>query len=140
MRDEPAIRHFVRTTLGCDCPDTVFEQIEHTANPAVSHARPYTVRMVVGSRLLIYVLECAQLDRAQLKLDDILVAGRGDRDVHGYNRFRVVIIDATDPALHGPLLTDWQRLVAGEERLHLHVVHPDNMRAITALAADASMP
>jgi hypothetical protein len=139
MRDESVIRHFVRTSLGCACPDAVFEQIEHTDNPVVSRAQPYAVRMTIGGRLLIYRVGRAQFDGARLKLDDILVAGRSDRDAHDYNRFRAVIIDASPAELHGPLLTEWQRLVAGEKRLHLHVVHPDNMRAITALAAGESM-
>ena len=46
----PALEHFVRGTLGCKCPDVVFQSI--TIDRADSHTR-----LVVGNRLLIYVFE-----------------------------------------------------------------------------------
>jgi len=128
---DQAIRRLVRTTLGCSCPESVFEQIErsHRQQPVREH--PYTLRLVIGKRLLIYVLELAQFKAAHLRLNDLLMAGRRDRDTAGYNRFRAVLSDhAADAGIEASLQAEWQRMAAGDERVHLHLVHPDSVAGI----------
>jgi len=51
----PLLRAFVRETLGCTCPDAVFEAVERTAGIAPMSRVPFA-RWVIGGRLLVYLL------------------------------------------------------------------------------------
>lgn len=65
------------------------------------------------------------------KLSDILVAGRRDRDAQGYNRFRAVLSDnVTDARIEASLQAEWQQFAAGDERVHLHLVHRTSLARI----------
>ncbi len=134
MRADQAIRDLVRTTLGCTCPETVFDHVERSCRQQPTSEQPYTLRLVIGERLLIYVLEHAQFKAANLQLSDLLTAGRRDRDMQGYNRFRAVLSDSVDATTEALLQAEWQRLAAGDERVHLHLVQPASLARIVAEA------
>lgn len=135
MPNEQAIRQLVRTTLGCTCPEAVFDQIERSRRQQPTPEHPYILRLVIGKRLLIYVLEHTQLKMENLLLNDLLVAGQRERDAQGYNRFRAVLSDnAVDAKTEASLQAEWQRLAAGDERVHLHLVHPDRLTRIVTHA------
>lgn len=131
MPVDRAIRDLVRTTLGCTCPESVFEQIERSRRLQPTLEHPYSLRLVIGKRLLIYVLELAQLKSANLQLSDLLVAGRRDRDARGYNRFRAVLSGNTsDARIEASLQAEWRQLAADYKRVHLHLVHPTSLARI----------
>jgi hypothetical protein len=46
--DRQSIEHFVRGTLGCHCPDDVFQSIAIERVPTPRHALPHT-RLVIAS-------------------------------------------------------------------------------------------
>jgi hypothetical protein len=135
MPNEQAIRQLVRTTLGCTCPEAVFDQIERSRRERPTPEHPYILRLVIGKRLLIYVLDHTQLKTENLLLNDLLAAGQRERDAQGYNRFRAVLSDnAVDAKTEASLQAEWQRLAAGDERVHLHLVHSDRLTRIVAHA------
>lgn len=78
MPVDRAVRDLVRTTLGCTCPESVFEQIERSRwqQPTLEH--PYSLRLVIGKRLLIYALELSNLKSENLQLSDILAPGNAN--------------------------------------------------------------
>ena len=72
------IEHFVRDTLGCRCPDEVLRSISIDHLYAADGATPYT-RLIVGNRLLIYVLEAESGGVARRAFDR---AAGGDQRAH----------------------------------------------------------
>jgi len=109
-----AIVRFVRETLGCGCPDEVFEQ---TSDSGPGELR----RIALGGRLLVYLIRPTEAGLTADRLGDYLSRGRGERDALGFNRVRLVIADeaATE---REDLQAAFEDLRAGDERLHLHIV------------------
>ena len=55
--DHETAKRFVRDTLGCQCPESVFDQIDYQENSDILGKDVIVKRLLVGNRLLIYVLE-----------------------------------------------------------------------------------
>ena len=55
IRNNEKLKGFVRNTLGCGCPEEVFEKIDVSMYLAVGHEKEVT-RIVVGDTLLIYII------------------------------------------------------------------------------------
>ncbi len=122
--DKQAIERFVRGMLGCGCPDEVFNSIviERTGHPDDSTRY---VRLLVGNRLLIYVVEAQDLERVRAAVPVLARLGIEERDRAGLNRFRLVVAanGSTQPATAA---TDGFAGAMGlDDRAHLHVVAAD---------------
>jgi hypothetical protein len=113
------IEHFVRGTLGCHCPDEVFQSISidrvGTADDAAS-----CTRLLVGNRLLIYVLDAASFRVAESALVDLVARGRRERDERGYNRFRLVIACDEPGSASIAVQHAFDEAAGDDERAHLH--------------------
>ena len=126
------VRDFVRQTLGCSCPEHVFDRIEDAQCPAGPGLPAYR-RLVIGDRLLIYLVTPAEAvdagsaaseTRLAAQLPALLASGRDERNRLGLNRFRVVVASADPPPLE-PVLRDVFEAFrgrGGDDKLHLHVV------------------
>jgi hypothetical protein len=113
------IEHFVRATLGCQCPDEVFRSVSIEPHRTADGAIGYT-RLLVGNRLLIYILDTAAVRVAGGALTDLVARGRRERDERGYNRFRLVIA-CDEPASAGTAVQNAFNEAAGnDDRAHLH--------------------
>ena len=115
----PALRGFVRDTLGCTCPESVFESVERGSLSGELGAA--VTRLVIGGRLLIYVVP-GEPEAAQVTV--LADAGRRDRDGHALNRFRLVVArraeaDAGDTV---GLEAAFRDAVVGDPKAHLHCV------------------
>jgi hypothetical protein len=123
------LRAFVRETLGCTCPDAVFEAVERTEAATPGSGVPYT-RWVVGGRLLIYVArpQSAPAESA----GELAALGREDRDRRGLNRFRLVIASAAcEEEAHA--IARAFAVVAGQDpKAHLHCVAPERCVGLLA--------
>jgi hypothetical protein len=123
------IERFVRGTLGCGCPDEVFLSMSIRQVRPVGRVLPHT-ELLVGSRLLIQVLEAPQQGDSPGWLEQVVGDGRAARDRHGYNRYRLVLVV---PASVGPttdrddLGARFARASAGDERAHLHLLTRDQL-------------
>ena len=118
----PALEHFIRSTLGCKCPDEVFQSV--AIDRADSH-----IRLVIGNRLLIYVLEIAPGRTAAKAVSHLTEQGLADRNAEHLNRFRLVVA-STQPTL---ILADTKASFAGaagdDDHAHLHVLAIDQLPA-----------
>jgi hypothetical protein len=115
------IEHFVRGTLGCQCPDEVFRSVSVDPTRTEDGAIGYT-RLRVGNRLLIFILDTAAVRVAGGALTDLVACGRRERDEHGYNRFRLVIA-CDEPASAGSAVQSaFDEAAGNDERTHLHCV------------------
>ena len=122
------IERFVRGTLGCGCPDEVFQSITIRRLPPGAD-RPPVVELLVGSRLLIHVVAPPADDSATDWLERLAANGRATRDRHGYNRFRLVVAAPDGVAPAADLAERFARTTVGDDRMHLHVVASDRLPA-----------
>jgi hypothetical protein len=125
------LERFVRETLGCTCPDEVFEQVEiGEGSPLPDGGR--VRRIAIGGRLLIYLVDGVPVDAVDRDIRGWTLSGRIDRDGAGMNRFRLVI------GLDGLSGSDADRIKGafaaacdeGDDRMHLHLVEPDSIRTL----------
>jgi hypothetical protein len=129
MSSPYSIKDFVRHTLGCTCPDKVFEQIEdrETVSPLSPHNRSITI----GGRLLLYIWKVTETDNLRENLLAMLAAGRNERDERGLHRFRAILA-VEEPlqqvAAEAKLL--FMSYTELDDRMHLHVISADTFRKI----------
>ncbi len=117
-----SIKHFVRESLGCACPDNVFENITVTERSDI-FASASTV-YEIGGRLFVAVFVPLDWHDMAKHLGKFVNAGKQYRDQHGYNRFRLVIVtDNKDAAKHLQLAYDSLPNIDG--KTHLHVIKPE---------------
>jgi hypothetical protein len=127
-----AIERFIRQELGCQCPAAVFSRIGVEDAPEEFGVWPQGQLISVGERLLILVVRSDDPDTLHRMLGKLLLEGRRLREARGFNRFRLVIAttraDVTGPSLR----EDFERLGRIDERLHLHIISPEQLPAILA--------
>ena len=115
---------FVRETLGCGCPEHVFEKIE--LSRAEKGVLPLNfTRINVGDTLLVYIVRPGSGGELQDAIKGIISAGKGDRDVHGFNRFRLVIAgdeNKLDPQI---ATNNFLREVGEDQKMHIHFVRTE---------------
>jgi hypothetical protein len=118
------IEQFIRETLGCQCPDEVFGSISLDHPGAADGAIPYT-RLIVGNRLLIYILDAASSRVADGALADLVARGCRERIEHRYNRFRLVIARDEPDSVAAGTRHVFERATGQDEHAHLHCVRPE---------------
>lgn len=122
LRNPGDITAFVRGTLGCGCPDRVFETID-TDPVDVGDLATSATRIVVGETLLVYIVVPGSISDLTAGMHRLAELGRHDRDSHAYNRFRLVIADDGDSRLHDQAAASFAAAGA-DEKMHIHFVHP----------------
>lgn len=119
------ITHFVRHTLGCGCPDEVFERIHIDTQPEVFNGLPIGYLIDIGGRLLVAVCATADWRQLQQRLADIVCRAGEYRDRNGYNRFRLVVAAEDTREAQAVLQPEFDAVIAdGDDRMHLHVLTP----------------
>ncbi len=127
--DATEIERFVRGTLGCRCPDEVFRSISIRQLRPIGRRLAHT-ELLVGSRLLIQVLEAPLEAESNSWLEQVVGDGRAARDRHGYNRFRLVLVvpaSAGNAIDRDALGARFARATTGDERAHLHLLTQDQL-------------
>ena len=131
--DNAAIRHFVRESLGCTCPDKVFDHIRVTGQPDLFVAA--TTLYEIGGRLCVAVSVPVDRHDIERNLGQMIQTGKDYRDRHGFNRFRLVVVTDDDSAKQElPVLFD--AVPGNDDRTHLHVVDPRSVPRHVIAEAD----
>lgn len=115
-----AVRSLVRQSLGCGCPESVFDHVV-VGCPAVFEAvsdETAEVQLLVGKRLLISIVDLNGVRPADSVLERAFRKGKDLRDGYGLNRFRLVLVG--EPIEYP--VEDWQKRFCQDDRLHLHVL------------------
>ena len=115
------ITRFVRGTLGCQCPDDVFQSIVIGQARAPDSTSSFT-RLIVGDRLLIYLLQSCSAATARDTVIALARQGQAERDAKGYNRFRLVIAPLDAAADASGARAVFEDAIGRDEKAHLHVV------------------
>lgn len=120
--EKQAVKKFVRQTLGCTCPDAVFNYVECEESTRLSAAILLSYRINIGHRLLIYVVKTNHPHFIDRYLSTLVRLGKDERDRMGFNRFRLVI--ATDKVQEiGPSVDKiFKDLEDRDDKINVHVV------------------
>ncbi|MHC4355040.1 MAG: hypothetical protein ACYTE3_08860 [Planctomycetota bacterium] len=128
MMNDREIKQFVRGTLGCTCPDEVFEHIDCRAGVNVSQDVRLDYEINVGNRLLIYLVAVDDSGSLRPLISQLVREGTGKRDRENFNRFRLVLLTQEPTDMAENALVVFQSLGA-DEKVHLHVVGKDDFSA-----------
>jgi hypothetical protein len=115
-----AIREFVQGTLGCGCPEPVFERIEQAP---IEWAGVRGLRITIGGRLLVAVFESDDPGMVAGNLALWVAEGRRVRDAEGLNRLRIVVVGERSEEMEPSVMPAFDRSADRDERVHLHFVH-----------------
>jgi hypothetical protein len=109
----------VKETLGCQCPDDVFKQIEFSRQ---HEDRLLDAKIIVGGRLLIYVIEIDSDSSLDAVLEKLLHEGTKEREASGLNRFRLVIAADNPKSIEKDMTSKFESLSGNDDKIHLHVI------------------
>jgi len=112
---------FIRGTLGCGCPDEVFEKIE-SSRIAVGALPGAATRIEVGDTLLLYVVAPASIQELTDTVAEVADSGRRDRDVNHYNRFRLIVSDDSGEGERAGAVAGFAQEVGSDKKMHIHFV------------------
>jgi len=105
----------VRGLLGCTCPQEVFDHYQ--VGRQVITFMP-VVELIMGDRLLVWMVDGAKISDPGETLSKLLEAGLSKRKRRGLNRFRLVVV--------GDFLSweeRWAHLAEDlDPKVHLHVL------------------
>jgi len=117
------LRTFIRSTLGCGCPDDVLEWIQCTHTELTQEEDTRITRIDVGGQLLVYVLEIEGPDRrAEEALPAVVAAAIVDRATSCFNRLRVVVAIDDPDEMRSRLERSFDGSAPADDKVHLHVV------------------
>ena len=123
--EKEKIRAFAQDTLGCGCPEGVFQHIECNTNVnREGHDILYDIN--IGNRLLIYVVSLDRPDSMKEMLPALIAAGKRARDGSGFNRFRLVVATDDDKTVK-KVAEEMFRNMQTDEKIHLHVLPKDRI-------------
>ena len=120
MSEKEDIKIFAQETLGCGCPEEVFEHIDSRSNVELNGV-VLRRKIKIGNRLLIYIVQMADADSVKQNLALLVTAGREERDDIGFNRFRLVLT-ADDVAEVRKIAEDMFAVINKDDKVHLHVI------------------
>jgi len=118
--DKENIKTFVQKTLGCGCPEEVFEYIDCQFNIKLNDI-VLSHKINIGNRLLIYVIEVNDQSSVKNILPFLVSAGKNERDNLKFNRFRLVLVTDKLNEIKGNAGMIFDS-IPKDEKVHLHVV------------------
>lgn len=124
------LKAFVKNTLGCGCPEKVFEKIDVSKHLAVEYGKEIT-RIVVGDTLLIYIINPEPSGNFVDSVESIGLAGKNDRDTNNYNRFRLVVSGFEDEVQQGKVAGRFSVLFNTDEKMHIHFVNQELVNGLS---------
>ncbi|MBL7154744.1 MAG: hypothetical protein ISS79_13600 [Phycisphaerae bacterium] len=121
MIDKTQLKLFVQKTLGCNCPEEVFEHIDCRADVNLDAEIALDYEINIGNRLLIFAASIDQADSIRPILSQLVRAGIKKRDREGFNRFRLVLLTKRPGRLAKEAFEVFDSLGV-DEKAHLHVI------------------
>ena len=118
------IKEFIRKTLGCNCPEDVFQNIDCQSTINIGENIVLDYEINIGNRLLIFIAGTDKVDSLEVIISKLVKAGMKKRDDNKFNRFRLVILTAgiNDKAEQAQEI--FNSLII-DDKVHLHVIEKD---------------
>ena len=114
----PQIKRFVQETLGCSCPEDVFNKIDYQK----ARDGGVGIRVNVGDRLLIYIITMDGKSSIHKVINTALEQGIEERNNKGFNRFRLVLVASRPDDLRSTAEQVFDGSGYADQKAHLHVV------------------
>lgn len=118
--NKDAIKTFVQKTLGCGCPEKVFEYIDCHSNIKLSDIILKN-KINIGNRLLIYVIEINDQNSLNHILPLLVSKGKDERDSLKFNRFRLVLLTDKVGEIKDTAEDIFEK-ISKDEKVHIHIV------------------
>ena len=125
MTDNKAIIEFVRNTLGCNCPEEVFQYIDCRSIENIDENIAPAYEINIGNKLLIFVAVMDEVDSLKSAITKLVRAGINKRDEKKFNRFRLVLLSAPEIDIAAQASEIFSSLAA-DDKVHLHVINNDD--------------
>jgi hypothetical protein len=125
MSNTPQIISFVKGTLGCQCPEEVFSQVDSQENCRLNIDLWLRSKINVGNRLLVYVVEAVNTAFVHDNLLTLIFIGRDEKELKGFKTFRLVLAAdavADIKAVAEDIFNDLHNVMDLGDSIHLHVV------------------
>ena len=123
MQTYTEIKRFVQETLGCSCPEEVFNKIDYQKEcDGITGSK-----VSVGDRLLIYIITMDGKSNIQGVINSALERGVEERDKKGLNRFRLVLVASHPEELRSSAEQAFNDSGYTNEKTHLHVVNESDV-------------
>ncbi len=129
MTDNKAIKEFVRKTLGCNCPEEVFQYIDCRTVVNIDENILPAYEINIGNRLLIFAAGIDEADSLRSILSKLVQVGVNKRDEKKFNRFRLVLLTTRVNYIEEKAFEIFDSLVT-DEKVHLHVINKDDFPMI----------
>ena len=123
MQKYPEIKQFVQETLGCLCPEEVFNKIDYQKEIDGFPGR----KVNVGDRLLIYIISMNGKSNIQGVINSALEQGVKERDKQRFNRFRLVLVSFRPDELRSSAEQAFDSTGYTDEKTHLHIVNESDV-------------
>ncbi len=118
MQPYPEIKSFVQESLGCSCPEDVFNNIVLQD----STTSDYTRRVNIGDRLLIYIMDASRVSNLNESISNALSMGFQERDENNFNRFRLVVASPVPESIANIATSAFSVSTHKDDKTHLHLV------------------
>lgn len=119
------IKEFVRNTLGCNCPEEVFQKIDCKSAVIIDENIVLDYEINIGNRLLIFAAGLNEVDSLEVFITKLVQAGMKKRDDNKFNRFRLVLLTAKVDDIMESAQRIFNSLIT-DDKVHLHVINKDN--------------
>lgn len=127
MINNENIKQFVTQTLGCACPEEVFQYIHCQHNIKLNDDILLHNKINIGNRLLIYVVEINNPSFIKINLPLLIEKGKKERDSSGFNRFRLVVVTDRVEQIKQVADSVFKNLKDKDEKIHLHIIHKNEI-------------
>ena len=116
------VERFVKGTLGCECPDEVFEDTEVLGRIVLGGGLTIDAVITVGDRLLIYILKARPSPTLTKDTLRLLKTGRIERDIRNLNRFRLVLYTSDPDTVRLEAEKAYGACPEADDKMHVHVI------------------
>ncbi len=122
MPSPEQIKRFVQNTLGCSCPEVVFQSIDIQRNVRLNSFIVLDSAIIIGNRLLVHIAEAGTAGCIAEHLPILVNAGKKERDEKGLNRFRLVLVADEPDEVRQAAGRQFEELRGNDEKVHVHVI------------------
>jgi hypothetical protein len=131
MKNHQELKKFIRYTLGCGCPEEVFNKIEYENK----QGEAWQGRINVGDRLLVYIVNVGPENDLSQKITLAMEAGVTERNNKKFNRFRLVVVTSNHYKISELAEKTFCESTLFDEKTHLHLLSEDAIQAIDCAAS-----
>lgn len=124
--DKEKIKSFVKHTLGCACPEEVFEYIDCQSNIVLNENIVLRNKINIGNRLLIYIVESSNPASIKNILPFLVNSGRTERDHLKFNRFRLVLVTENMDGIKKAVESIFDT-IHKDDKVHLHIIQKEKV-------------